>query len=195
VLHSGVLVRVGDKWGDDLARKVQDTRTIAITAVMAAVVAAFTLFIRVPSPATGGYANLSDVAVFFVAFTFGPVPALVAGGLGAALADILSGAPQFAWLSFLAHGLEGLIAGYVARRAGAGWLAAGWICGAAAMVLGYFSGETLILTGIGPAIEEMPVNIGQVVIGGVVGVALTFAVRQAYPQVAQIGKARSWREI
>lgn len=173
-----------------------DARTIAITAVMTAVVAAFTMFIRVPIPATGGYANLSDAAIFFVAFTFGPLPALVAGGLGAALADILSGAPQFAGLSFVAHGLEGLIAGYLAVRLTAGRTLVAWLLGAAAMVLGYFLGEVFVLTiGFGPALQEMPLNVAQVAIGGVLGVALTAAVRRAYPQVAGVGAARRWREF
>ena len=176
--------------------KSLDARTVAITAVMTAVVAAFTLFIRVPIPATGGYANLSDAAIFFVAFTFGPLPALVAGGLGAALADLLSGAPQFAGLSFVAHGLEGLIAGYIAIRLAAGRMVIAWVLGSAAMVLGYFLGEVFILTlGFGPALQEVPINVAQVVIGGVLGVALTVAVRRAYPQVDRVSAARRWRQI
>jgi len=171
-----------------------DARTVAITAVMIAVVAAFTMFIRVPIPATGGYVNLSDVAVFFVAFTFGPVPALVAGGVGAGLADVLGGFAEFAWLSFLAHGLEGLLAGYVARRGlGPAATLVAWAVGAAAMLLGYFLGETLVMTGVGAALGEVPFNALQVVVGGVLGVALTVAVRRAYPPIVQMGQPRTVR--
>jgi len=171
-----------------------DARTVAITAVMIAVVAAFTMFIRVPIPATGGYVNLSDVAVFFVAFTFGPVPALVAGGVGAGLADVLGGFAEFAWLSFLAHGLEGLLAGYVARRGfGPAATLVAWAVGAAAMLLGYFLGETRVMTGVGAALGEVPFNALQVVVGGVLGVALTVAVRRAYPPIVQMGQPRTVR--
>jgi uncharacterized membrane protein len=181
--------------GDLTVNKRLEARDISVTAVMTAVVAAFTLFIRVPVPATGGYANLSDAAIFFVAFAFGPLPALVAGGVGAALADLLSGAPQFAGLSFVAHGLEGLIAGLIATRFTATRTLIAWVLGASAMVGGYFAGEVFVLAlGLGPALQELPVNIGQVIIGGVLGVALTAAVRKAYPRVALDRASRGWRE-
>ena len=176
-----------------------DARTVALTGIMIAVVAAFTLLIRIPIAATGGYVNLSDVAVFFTAFTLGPIPGLVAGGVGAGLADVVGGYPEFSWLSLIAHGLEGLLAGYIVQRGiggmGAGSMVLGWLVGAAAMVVCYFLGETLVLTGVGPALGEAPFNILQVIIGGVVGAALTIAVRQAYPPIAQLNRPRTWREM
>src|SRR5512143_1944215 len=89
---------------------------IAIAAIMIAVTTVFTLLIRVPVPATQGYINFSDVAIYFAAATFGPWVGLVAGGLGAALADLLGGYAQFAPLTLLAHGLQGLLAGALVRR-------------------------------------------------------------------------------
>ena len=173
-----------------------DARTVALTAVMIAVVATFTLLIRIPIAATGGYVNLSDVAIFFTAFTFGPIPALVAGGVGAGLADILGGFPEFAWLSFIAHGLEGLLAGYILRRgSGVAWMILAWAAGAAAMLLGYFLGEALVMTGVGPALGELPFNVLQVVVGGLVGAALALAVRQAYPPISQMGRPRKFQEM
>jgi uncharacterized membrane protein len=73
------------------------------------VVTVFTTVIQVPNPARGGYFNLSDVAVIFASVTFGPWVGLVAGGLGTAIADLILGYAQFAPLSFIAHGGEGLI--------------------------------------------------------------------------------------
>lgn len=173
-----------------------DARTVATNAVLIAVVATFTMLIRIPVAATGGYVNLSDVAIFFAAFTFGPVPAMVAGGVGAGLADVVGGFPEFAWLSFIAHGLQGLVAGLIARRThGPVGTFAAWLGGAVVMVAGYFLGETLVMTGIGPALAELPFNSLQVVIGGVVGVALTVAVRRAYPPILQMGRPRAWREL
>lgn len=174
-----------------------EARTVAVTAVMIAVVATFTLLIRIPFAATGGYLNLSDVAIFFTAFIFGPIPAFVAGGVGAGLADVVGGYPQFAWLSFIAHGLEGLLAGYVARRGtGPTWALAALVVGALAMLLGYFLGEALVMTGLGPALEELIfLNTPQVVLGAVLGIALTQAVRRAYPPITQMNRPRAWREM
>jgi uncharacterized membrane protein len=174
---------------------VLDTRRLVITAVMIAVVAVFTMYIRVPIPASGGYFNLSDVAIFFTAFLFGPLPALLAGGVGAALADVLGGFPEFAWLSLIAHGLEGLLAGLLVARGGWPRTLLGWAAGSAAMVLGYFLGEWLVMLGIGPALGELPVNVLQVVVGGVVGTVLVTAVRTAYPPITEIGRSRTWREL
>jgi uncharacterized membrane protein len=182
----------------------QDARTIALTGIMIAVVAAFTIAIRIPVPGTTGYVNLSDVAIFFVAFTFGPIPALVAGGVGTGLADIFVGAPQFAWLSFIAHGLEGYLAGYLAQRGrGLGNLLPALVVGGAVMVVAYFVGETLIVYNTPDATEpalalataEAPFNILQAVVGAVLGTALTYAVRQAYPPIAQFNQPRTWREM
>ena len=172
-----------------------DTRRLVISAVMAAVVAVFTLSIRLPIPATGGYFNLSDVAVFFTAFVFGPIPALIAGGVGAGLADIIGGFPEFSWLSLLAHGTEGLLAGMLAMGASKARLVLAWVAGAAAMVGWYLVGEALILTGIGPAIAEIPTNLVQVAVGGVVGFVLVLAVKAAYPPIMSIAHPRTWREL
>jgi len=172
-----------------------EPRTVAVTAVMIAVVAVFTLFIRIPIPATEGYFNFSDVAIYFTAFTFGPWVGLVAGGVGACLADIVGGFPQFAILSLIAHGLEGFVAGYVGRGAGLGRMLLGWLLGAIVMILVYFLGEALVLTGLGPALTEAPFNAVQNVAGAIVGIPLTLAVRRAYPPVAQIGGGRTWKEV
>ena len=163
---------------------------------MIAVVAAFTLAIRVPTPVSGGYINLSDVAIFFTAFTFGPLPALVAGCVGAGLADVISGAPEFSWLSLIAHGLEGLVAGYLfLRMRGSVGMIISSVAGGLLMVLGYFLGETAVLTGIGPALAEMPLNVFQAFVGGLLGIALTLAVRRAYPSITKSGSGRQWRQM
>jgi len=180
---------------------------LAVVAVMIAITAIFTLAVQVPIPATGGYFNFSDVAVYFAAFAFGPWMGLISGGVGTALADILSGYSQFAPLTFLAHGLEGLAAGYVARdlfsptpgRYGpqrALRVLLGWALGAVVMLTFYFLGEAFVYgMGVIAAGEEaLTANIPQVVIGGLVGIPLVLAVRRAYPPLVRIGQRREWRE-
>jgi len=167
---------------------------IAITGVMIAVTAVFTLLVRIPIPATLGYFNFSDVAIYFASFAFGPWVGLVAGGVGAALADVIGGYAQFALLTFCAHGLEGLIAGYLARKRSGGWLLLAWAAGALCMIGVYFLGEFYIF-GIGPeAFAEIPVNLLQNVVGGLVGIPLYYAVRKAYPPITRMGQDREWHE-
>lgn len=169
-----------------------DARTIAVTAIMIAVVAVFTRFIVVPIGT--GYFNFSDVAIYFAAFAFGPWVGLVAGGVGAALADISLGYSQFAILTFFAHGLEGLVAGYLGRGNDRLRMLLGWLAGTIVMVGLYFLGEATVPAmwgGLPQALTEWPFNLLQNVAGGIVGIPLVLAVRRAYPPITQMGP---WRE-
>lgn len=159
---------------------------LALLAIMVAVTAVFTLLVRVPIPGTPGYFNFSDVAITFTAVTFGGLPGLVAGGLGAAIADLLGGYPQWAVLTLLAHGLEGWVMGILAGRRTLSRLVIAWLAGSLTMIAIYFLGEGLVLTGWGPAITELPYNAVQALAGGVVGIPLYYAVRRAYPPVMRL---------
>lgn len=167
---------------------------VAVTAVMIAVTTVFTIAVRIPFPATQGYVNFSDVAVYFSAFAFGPWVGLIAGGLGAALADVMGGYAQFAVLTFLAHGLQGLLAGCLGRNRGPSGMVAGWLLGSVAMAGLYCLGEGLVLTGWGPALAELPLNLFQNLVGGVVGIPLVLAVRRAYPPITRLGRPTTWQE-
>lgn len=174
------------------------TTQIAVLAVMIAVVTVFTVAVRVPIPGTpGGYVNFSDVAIYFTSFVFGPWIGFIAGGVGTALADLI-GFPATTPLTFFAHGLEALAAGWIAWRVKSlrGMLL-GWAAGAVIMVGLYFLGE---IAGIAAytapqAIAEAPFNIAQVIVGGLIGIPLVYAVRKAYPPVDQIGLGKTWKEM
>lgn len=170
---------------------------IAVLAVLTAVVTVFTLAVRVPIPATQGYINFSDVAIYFAAFTFGPWVCLVAGGLGAALADVYGGYASFAPLTFLAHGLEGLAAGYLAAQSSdLRRLLLAWAAGTLVMAGVYFLGETTIMgMGLAAAAAELPFNLAQNLAGALLGIPLFYAVRRAYPQASQLGLGKSWTEL
>lgn len=164
-----------------------NTRRIAIVAVMIAAVAVFTRFIVIPIGT--GFFNFSDVAIYFAAFAFGPWVGLAAGGVGAALADISLGYSQFAILTFFAHGLEGLVAGYLGKDQPLSRMLLAWAAGTIVMVGLYFIGEYAVpaLWGGPPqALTEWPFNIVQNVAGGIVGIPLVVAVRRAYPPITRM---------
>lgn len=161
-------------------------REIAITALMIALVAVVTRFLIVPIGA--GFFNLSDAAVYFAAFTFGPWIGFLAGGVGAALADLSAGYASFAPLTFMAHGLQGLVAGFIVLR-GPGSLVTRMILAAVAGTLimagVYFAGEyfgaNLGWGGPTQALTELPFNLLQNVIGAAIAIPLSILVRRAYP--------------
>ena len=170
-----------------MMRKSLNPRTLALTAIMTAIVLVLTSLIKVPTPAKG-YAHLGDSGVFFSAFALGPWVGAAAGGLGTALADILGGYPQWAIFSLLIHGLQGWVAGWLVRRvAGLAGLILAAVVGGVIVVAGYFLAG-LILVGTGSAVAEIVPNILQVSIGAALAIPLFIAVRQAYPPITRLGK-------
>jgi uncharacterized membrane protein len=75
-----------------------------------------------------------------------------------------------------------------------GWMVAAWSVGALAMVAVYLVGEGLVYTGWPLALAELPFNVVQALVGGVVGIRLVLAVRKAYPPVDRIGQRSTWTE-
>jgi len=141
------------------ARPIYSNTTlfVALTAVFTALTAVVTLTIRIPFPATAGYFNLGDALVMLSGILIGPIGGFIAGGLGSALADLV-GYPHFAPVTLIVKGCEGLIVGLFshsgrARRIGVRDVA-GLVLGAAAMLLGYLSAETLIC-GFEAALSEL----------------------------------------
>jgi uncharacterized membrane protein len=169
------------------------TLQIAAAAIMAAVVTVFTAVIQVPNPSSGGYFNLSDVAIIFAAIAFGPWVGLAAGGIGTAIADVMLGYATFAPISFIAHGVEGLIAGWIALRRPS-WLFPAWIAGVVWMVAAYFVGTSLLL-GTAQAVADLVGTNWIQALAGVLGVALYYAVRAAYPAIVNLRGARTWTEL
>lgn len=151
---------------------------------MAALIFVLTAFPRVPIPATGGYVHLGDAGIAFAACAFGPIVAMISGGLGTALADLL-GFPQWAIFSLIVHGVQGWAMGMLLRRRLDG-LAVGSavVVGALCVVVGYFLAG-IVLEGVAAALVEIVPNTIQAVSGGLIGVPLYLAVRRAYPPVGR----------
>jgi uncharacterized membrane protein len=166
---------------------------IGLLAVLIALTAVFTLLIRIPTPARG-YVNLSDVAITFTALTFGPWVGFVVGGLGTALADLLGGYAVYAPISFVAHGVQGLLVGLIGyRQTSLARLVLAWLAGAIAMVAGYLIGGIPIV-GLATSALDIPGNSFQALLGALIGIPLVFAVRRAYPAIDRLGQRQTWTE-
>jgi uncharacterized membrane protein len=154
----------------------------SIMAVMSALVAVGTLIVRIPNP-MGGYFNVGDVMIFVAALTFGPFVGGVAGGLGSAIADII-GFPLFAVPTLVIKGVEGLLAGLIADRRSVVRDVVAVVVAGCEMIVGYFLVELFVLQwGLGGALAEVPANIGQIVVGGVVGIPVALVLRRRLPEI------------
>lgn len=151
------------------------TFQIVITALFAALICVATMLVRIPIPATGGYANLGDGVILICAFLMNPLNAVIAAGLGSMLADVLAGYVSFAPGTLIIKAGVALIAllvyNWLSKRVKQPILAmaiAG-VLAEAFMVLGYFAYEGIFLgMGMGAA-GAIIGNIGQGIVGVLVG--------------------------
>ena len=149
-------------------------RRIAIAGVLAAMTVVATAFTKIPISFAQGYFNLGDTVVLTAGVLFGSYTGALAGAVGSALADILTGSYIFAPITLVVKGVEGYVAGRLSGRGpvnGGGAkkpaLALALASGACVMVVGYFIAEAVVLSlfdrtfGLAAAVAELPVNIAQ----------------------------------
>jgi uncharacterized membrane protein len=171
-----------------------NARLIAIIGVLIAIVFVTTFFIRVPMVA--GYVHLGDTAIYMAAFLFGPIVGALAGAFGTGLADLATGAyANYAPGSFVIHGVQGLVAGWLAWRGDTKRMILAVVVGGAILIGGYFIYDLAILRiGLGAASGGLAFNFWQAVSGGVLSIPLVLAIRSAYPPILTWAQERTWQE-
>ena len=153
-------------------------------ATMSALVTVGTLIVQIPNP-MGGYFNVGDVMIFVTALTFNPLIGGVAGGLGSSIADIIS-FPVFAIPTLIIKGLEGLLASLITNKKNLYRDIVAVVAAGAEMITGYFLVELFVFQwGLGGALAEVPTNIAQVAVGGIVGVPIALVLRRRLPEIVR----------
>ncbi|UCC58903.1 MAG: ECF transporter S component [Candidatus Bathyarchaeum sp.] len=167
-----------------MAENAKAVIQLSLMVVMSALVAVGTLLIRIPNP-MGGYFNVGDVMIFVAALTFNPSIGGIAGGLGSSLADFIGGYPVFVIPTLFIKGLEGFIASLVKDRKSVFRDVLAVVVAGCAMVLGYFLVELFAIPGfgLGGALAEVPGNIAQITIGGLVGIPIALVLRRRLPEI------------
>lgn len=115
------------------------TKLLVMTALFAALGYVGTAALQVPTP-TNGYVNLGDAVVILGAFLLGPVYGAIAGGIGPALADLLSGYVMWVPGTLVIKALMGLAAALLYRALGKklGAMLAAGVAAETIMVAGYW---------------------------------------------------------
>jgi uncharacterized membrane protein len=141
------------------------------------------MVIKVPTVATQGYINIGDAMVFIAAMLGGPKIGLIAGGVGSAMADLLSGYAAWAPWTLAIKAIEGLIVGMYACKSYRDTqklkskevvvlvIAAAW------MVIGYYIAGG-IMKGFAVSLVEVPANIIQAVGSLIIAIPLLIALRK-----------------
>ena len=167
-------------------------RYIAYLAVFAALTFVATIAITIPmASASGGYVNFGDTIIFVASALLGPLGGMSVGAIGSVIADLIF-APEFALITLIVKGLEGLIAGLIIKglvnllkeKKYVYYVAflVGFIVGGLEMVLGYYVGGGILLgimggdfrVGFATALLDVPSNFIQ--FGVSVGVGFVIAI-------------------
>jgi len=95
-----------------------DKVELAYTAVFTALVCITTMMLQVYIPETKGYFNIGEVMIYITAILLGPRVGMLAGGIGSALADVLTGYTIFAPATLVIKGCEGFLTGLLSQKLG-----------------------------------------------------------------------------
>lgn len=154
----------------------EDTRKTVLKGLMIALVCIATMSIQIPIPGTDGYINIGDSVIFISAILFGPITGMIAGGIGSAFADILSGYAHWAIFTLVIKGLEGYLVGVLIKNhstviksifsTGAGTIV---------MVIGYFVAGIILKGSVIISATSIPANLIQGVVSMVIAVPLAYS--------------------
>jgi uncharacterized membrane protein len=168
---------------EDKHKKMNIAIVLSLCGVMAALVFVATFLVQIFIPATGGYINFGDIMIFVSALTFGPVVGGFAGGVGSALADVLTGfASTFAPFTLVVKGFEGAIAGLISNRKSLWRDILAVIVAGLEMISGYLLAEFFPLQLRYAAFVEVPGNALQIVVGGAIGIPIALFLRRSLPE-------------
>ena len=150
---------------------------IVFTGLMIAVVFVLTKFTTISF--TIGYFNLGDIGIILTGYVLGGFSGMLAGGIGASLADLSSGFIIFAPVTLLVKGIEGYMLGVLLNkyRSKIKPIVSIALC-MGFMLVGYFIAEAFILGlfdktfGMTVALNDSLSTLFQAVISTIVGYAI-----------------------
>ncbi|MGM0378968.1 MAG: ECF transporter S component [Bacillota bacterium] len=159
------------------------TKTLVLTALLAALVTIATVAIRIPT--FKGYIHLGDTLVYLSGIILGPLYGPVAAGIGSLFADVFAGFPNWALPSLIIKSLDALVFGIIFKNVFLTKInmknlifkfSISVLIGSTIMVIGYFIVGGLFY-GFKPSIASIPMNIVQGIGGGIIAFPLVIALR------------------
>lgn len=154
------------------------TKKIVLNGLMTALVCIATMVIQVPTPGTNGYVNVGDAVIFITSILFGPLAGMLAGGVGSALADLLSGYPHWALFTLIIKGLEGYLVGIIVSKSNTISRTIFSISiGIIVMVIGYFLAGAILKGSFIVSAASIPSNIVQGIVSMIIAIPLSLSLK------------------
>ena len=156
--------------------KENTAKFVTINALSIALVCVSTMAIQIPIPL--GYMHLGNTCILLTAALFGPTTGLWAGGIGSALADLLTGYTQWVLPTLLIKSIMGFAIGYLAwgkekklHMASVRTLLAS-IAGVAVMIAGYTIAGAVMNGSIYTGLLQVP----GLTLEGIIGMAIFYVI-------------------
>ncbi|MFV0315061.1 MAG: ECF transporter S component [Anaerotignum sp.] len=161
------------------------TKEVCLQGLLIALVAVSTMMFQIPVSATQGYVHLGDSMILLIAVFFGARYGMVAGGVGSALADILSGYAHWALFTLIIKGIMGFLIGKIASFCAKNekfftvrnMLAS--VVGILWMVFGYFIGGGILKGSFAVSAVSIPENLMQGFSGYIIFIVVGIAFHRA----------------
>ncbi len=150
------------------------TKTLVMTALMAALVFIATYLVKIPNPATGGYSHLGDCMIFLAVVMLGRRSGAVAAGLGGALSDLLAGAAVWVAPTLIIKYIMAFIMGTIIKNhpESRKLQLAGSVAGGLFQIAAYTLVK-VVLVGAAPAVASIPNVSIQTLVGVVIFMVLS----------------------
>lgn len=162
------------------------TKELCLQGLFIAIVAICTMVFQIPVSATNGYIHLGDSMILLIAIFFGKKNGAIAGGIGSALADILSGYAHWALFTFIIKGIMGYLVGSIGQYAGKQEKffdfrkASATVVGILWMVFGYFVAGGILKSSFMISLASVPENIVQGVSGAVIFFVVGYSLHKVH---------------
>ena len=153
------------------------TQELVLNSLFIALTFVATMFIniRLPLMGQGGLIHLGNVPLFLAAFLLGKKSGAIAGGLGMALFDVVSGWTAWAPFTLIIVGTMGFVSGLVNEKLKLGTLARYTIAVILAIIIkvvGYYFTEVILYSNWIVPFGSIPGNIIQVGFAGIVTIPI-----------------------
>ncbi len=148
-----------------------NVRELTLTAMCIVLVYVFTAVvnIRLPIAANGGLIHLGNVPLFVAAILFGKRTGMIAGGVGMAIFDVVSGWTPWAPFTLVVVGLMGFLMGWITEKKKSFPLyILAMVVACVVKIVGYYIAEGFIVGNWIATVASIPGNLVQIGVAAVI---------------------------